>query len=170
MKPTSCADRLGKVFYPVKSDIEGNIKKLQSIAKTKSSGVTLQALVREEKEAGGIKVYQAHSRFASAQKNPASATHECAMDNLCRSNQVGGAGDSLLWLKRAMQFMNVFLGTVSRGGEANAAAKDAYISTLQKVRPPSHWTPVPTRGICRPDAMVQGYPDHKKHPPPRTLH
>ncbi|KAJ1489560.1 glycolipid transfer protein domain-containing protein [Baffinella frigidus] len=93
-------DRLGKVFYPVRSDIEGNIKKLQAIAKTKPNGVTLQALVREEKVAD--------------------------------TSKVGVAGDSLLWLKRAMQFMNVFLGTVSRGGEANAAAKDAYSTTLQK--------------------------------------
>ena len=34
------------------------------------------------------------------------------MNNLSRSNQVGGAGDSLLWLKRAMQFMTVFLDKV----------------------------------------------------------
>ncbi|KAJ1489559.1 glycolipid transfer protein domain-containing protein [Baffinella frigidus] len=99
MTLNSSADRLGKVFYPIKSDIEGNIKKLQAIAETKPHGVTLQALVREEKVAD--------------------------------TSKVGVAGDSLLWLKRAMQFMNVFLGTVSRGGEANAAAKDAYITTLQ---------------------------------------
>jgi hypothetical protein len=60
MTKASSADRLGKVFYPVRSDIEGNIKKLQAIAKTKPNGVTLQALVREEKVADTSKVKLDH--------------------------------------------------------------------------------------------------------------
>jgi hypothetical protein len=73
------------------------------------------------------------SRTREHTTQPSTGNPEGARNNRCRSNQVGVAGDSLLWLKRAMQFMNVFLGTVSRGGEANAAAKDAYSTTLQKV-------------------------------------
>ena len=122
MTPASRADRLGKVFCPVKSDIVGNIKKLQNIAKTKPNGVTLQALVREEKATGGIQANQDHPFAQCATHCPAlhvnepathpTSTHKCAMNHLGRSTQVGGAGDSLLWLKRAMQFMTVFLDKV----------------------------------------------------------
>ena len=87
------------MFYPVKADIEGNIKKLQAIAKKKHRGITLHQLLREEQAAGG---------------------------------PMPAAGDALLWLKRALQFMNTFLGAVASGGDAGVAARAAYSSTLEK--------------------------------------
>lgn len=90
-------------FAPVKSDINGNIKKLrdkytQDLEKFK----TLQGMVESEIEAG-----------TTLAKNSAT--------------------DALLWLKRAMQFIIIFLEEVLKGEEDLVkCAKKAYEGSLKK--------------------------------------
>ncbi|KAJ1472983.1 glycolipid transfer protein-domain-containing protein [Baffinella frigidus] len=95
---TPIFDRLGKVFFPVKADLNGNVEKLvKHLAATPAA--TLHAMIRAEKAAG-------------------------------KSKEKNSASGSLLWLKRAMQFVFCLLKRVSKGEEANKAAQEAYKETL----------------------------------------
>eukprot|EP00041_Stephanoeca_diplocostata_P006384 m.82468 g.82468 ORF g.82468 m.82468 type:complete len:226 (+) comp16339_c0_seq2:229-906(+) len=106
-------DLLGsKAFYPVKRDINGNIKKLRNLhAKytaeattahsTYNSG-TLQSMISIEIDSG-------------------------------TTNASGSATDALLWLKRALSFIRVFLQCLLDGERhIKKAANVAYAATLQK--------------------------------------
>ncbi|KAJ7353920.1 hypothetical protein OS493_031367 [Desmophyllum pertusum] len=90
-------------FAPVKSDINGNIKKLrEKFAKDPEKYKTLQGIVESEIEEGTTK-----------EKNSAT--------------------DALLWLKRAMQFIIVFLEEVLKGEpDLVKCAKKAYEGSLKK--------------------------------------
>ncbi|XP_068748310.1 glycolipid transfer protein-like isoform X1 [Montipora capricornis] len=90
-------------FAPVKSDINGNIKKLrEKYAQDLEKFKTLQDLVESEMQAG-----------TTLEKNSAT--------------------DALLWLKRALQFIIVFLEEVLTGEEDLVkCAKKAYEYSLKK--------------------------------------
>lgn len=90
-------------FAPVKSDINGNIKKLrEKFAKDPEKFKTLQDIVESEIVENSTKV-----------KNSAT--------------------DALLWLKRALQFITVFLREVLTGEEDLVkCAKKAYENSLKR--------------------------------------
>lgn len=97
-------DILGSTaFGPVKSDINGNISKLQKKYETdKAKFSTLQSFVEVEQAEGTTKA-----------KNSAT--------------------DALLWLKRALEFIEVFLKEVLAGqADLTKCSKKAYESTLKK--------------------------------------
>eukprot|EP00047_Mylnosiga_fluctuans_P002428 m.224496 g.224496 ORF g.224496 m.224496 type:complete len:199 (-) comp11097_c0_seq1:61-657(-) len=97
-------DALGPTaFAPVKSDINGNIKKLRGkLEQDPAKFSTLQAMVADE----------------IAKKTTTSS---------------GSATDALLWLKRALSFIQVFLQEVLKGNpDMTACASTAYDSTLAK--------------------------------------
>jgi hypothetical protein len=92
------------VFSPVRADIDANINTLLMLASTSSS------------------------------KRPGSPV---TLQELLREEKPPGtsavtADDALLWLTRAMQFIAEFLGRVSAGEEAGAAAQAAYTGTLRR--------------------------------------
>ncbi|XP_065831360.1 glycolipid transfer protein-like isoform X2 [Oscarella lobularis] len=90
-------------FKPVKSDINGNIKKLRTKFETdKEKYSTLQGMVESEIAEGTTQA-----------KNSAT--------------------DALLWLKRALQFIRVFLDEVLKGEEdLNKCASKAYEASLKR--------------------------------------
>ncbi|XP_062522034.1 glycolipid transfer protein-like [Corticium candelabrum] len=90
-------------FAPVKSDINGNIKKLQKKHDEDAAKyTTLQGIVESEMEEGTTKA-----------KNSAT--------------------DALLWLKRALQFICVFLEKVLDGEEdLTKCARAAYEASLKR--------------------------------------
>jgi len=97
-------DILGSTaFGPVKSDINGNISKLQKKYESdKEKFAVLQAFVEVEKAEG-----------TTQRKNSST--------------------DALLWLKRALEFIGVFLADVLTGQpDLSKCAKKAYESTLKK--------------------------------------
>eukprot|EP00112_Aurelia_sp_Birch-Aquarium-sp1_P004994 Seg1566.12 transcript_id=Seg1566.12/GoldUCD/mRNA.D3Y31 product="Pleckstrin-like domain-containing family A member 8" protein_id=Seg1566.12/GoldUCD/D3Y31 len=97
-------DILGSTaFAPVKSDINGNISKLQKKYESdREKFAVLQSFVEVEMAEGSTKA-----------KNSAT--------------------DALLWLKRALEFIGVFLAEVLTGQpDLSKCAKKAYESTLKK--------------------------------------
>eukprot|EP00118_Oscarella_pearsei_P025819 m.308834 g.308834 ORF g.308834 m.308834 type:complete len:205 (+) comp44941_c0_seq1:18-632(+) len=90
-------------FKPVKSDINGNIKKLRAIfEKDKEKYSTLQGIVEAEIAEG--------------------------------TTQAKNSGtDALLWLKRALQFIQVFLNKVLEGEQdLSKCASAAYEASLKR--------------------------------------
>ncbi|EDQ93031.1 uncharacterized protein MONBRDRAFT_30960 [Monosiga brevicollis MX1] len=96
-------DALGSTaFAPIKSDINGNIKKLRGWHEKDPAGTaTLEGMVTKE--------IDAKTTTAS-----------------------GSATDALLWLKRALSFISVFLRELVAGAEPATAATTAYGETLRK--------------------------------------
>eukprot|EP01135_Chromosphaera_perkinsii_P000245 Nk52_evm14s62 gene=Nk52_evmTU14s62 len=100
-------DGLGKQITPVKSDIMGNIKKIEKGYETDPESFTyLQNLIASEIKAG-----------TTAKKNSVT--------------------DALLWLSRAMGFIQKFLGCVCEDNSKTLveAATGAYNETLAKFHP-----------------------------------
>lgn len=97
-------DILGSTaFSPVKSDINGNVSKLQKKYDTdREKYSTLQSIVESE-----------HAEGKTKEKNSAT--------------------DALLWLKRALEFIGVLFTEVLSGQQdLGKCAKKAYESTLKK--------------------------------------
>eukprot|EP00730_Choanoeca_flexa_P003736 TRINITY_DN11492_c1_g2_i1.p1 TRINITY_DN11492_c1_g2~~TRINITY_DN11492_c1_g2_i1.p1 ORF type:complete len:200 (+),score=51.55 TRINITY_DN11492_c1_g2_i1:39-638(+) len=96
-------DALGSTaFAPVKSDINGNIKKLRGwYEKDPAARNTLQAMVKLEVDAGTTKAS-------------------------------GSATDALLWLKRALTFIRIFLRELVKGEKPADAATTAYGESLRQ--------------------------------------
>eukprot|EP00045_Choanoeca_perplexa_P015778 m.203918 g.203918 ORF g.203918 m.203918 type:complete len:200 (-) comp17078_c0_seq1:3751-4350(-) len=96
-------DALGSTaFAPVKSDINGNIKKLRGWhEKDPAACDTLQSMVKVEIEAKTTKAS-------------------------------GSATDALLWLKRALTFIRIFLRELVKGEKPADSATTAYGESLRK--------------------------------------
>eukprot|EP00041_Stephanoeca_diplocostata_P036457 m.1333273 g.1333273 ORF g.1333273 m.1333273 type:complete len:524 (-) comp24870_c0_seq6:3108-4679(-) len=93
-------DRLGSALTIVKSDINGNIRKIEAAyTKAPAAGHTLQDLIGAEVAAG-------------------------------TATAAGSASDALLWLRRALDFICEFLTEFFNGKETAAAAGVAYTRTL----------------------------------------
>ncbi|EGD80436.1 hypothetical protein PTSG_11081 [Salpingoeca rosetta] len=96
-------DALGSTaFAPVKSDISGNIKKLRGW---------------HAKDTENTQTLQ-----ALVQKEIDAGTTKAS----------GSATDALLWLKRALNFINAFLDEVLKGESPSKAASTAYTATLSR--------------------------------------
>lgn len=91
----------GQAFYPVKTDIQGNIDKLKKhfLANPIAFG-TMQKMVQSEMDAG-------------------------------TTTKSGSATDALMWLKRALHFITEFLGSIGKGEKnLGNAANQAYAASL----------------------------------------
>ncbi len=114
------SDRLGTIFTPVKSDVNGNVEKLKKARQQNPSATTLQQLILAEKKAGTHK-----------DKNGASTA-------LLWFKRLGCTIPIYSWIHlsevsnccRAMQFIFGLLQKVARGVDATQAAKEAYADTL----------------------------------------